>query len=342
MATMKDVALRAGVSTTTVSHIINDTRYVSEDLRRKVMDAIAALNYQPHGPARSLRTKRTRTIGMIIPDNSNPFFAEVARSVEDAAFDNQYNVILCNSDGSPVKELNYLHLLIEKGVDGLAFISAGKDPRSIDLLSQQSIPWVVADREIPKVKADEVLVDNLDGGLQATHYLLSLGHRRIGCIAGPRQLTPSFERLTGYQRALAAAGIAVDPEMIRHGDFRSSSGYDACQALMRHREPPSAIFACNDLMAIGALKAAHDSGLGIPQQLSIIGFDDIAWSAFTFPRLTTMAQPKQEMGRLLTAWLVERIKNDQLPQRRRMLAAKLMVRDSCAPLETAWVRQGHP
>ena len=330
MATMKDVALRAGVSTTTVSHIINNTRYVSEDLRQKVMDAIAELNYQPHGPARSLRTKQTRTIGMIIPDNSNPFFAEIARSVEDAAFENQYNVILCNSDGSALKELNYIRLLIEKGVDGLAFISAGKDPQSIELLSHQSIPWAVADREIPSVKVDEVLVDNLDGGFQATEYLISLGHRRIGCIAGPGQLTPSFERLTGYKQALDRAGINLAPDLILHGDFRSASGYDTCRTLIRHPEPPSAIFACNDLMAIGALQAAHDCGLSIPRQLSIIGFDDIAWSSFTFPRLTTISQPKKEMGRLLTAWLVDRIKNNQLPQRRTTLRAKLIERDSCA------------
>lgn len=338
MATMKDVALQAGVSTTTVSHIINDTRHVSEELRQRVSDAIAALNYQPHGPARSLRTKQTRTIGMIIPDNSNPFFAEVARSVEDAAFENNYSVILCNSDGSVEKELNYVRLLIEKGVDGLAFISAGRDPQSIEMLVRQSIPWVVADREIPgadvDVAVDEVLVENLAGGFKATEYLISLGHKRIGCIAGPFQLTPSAQRLMGYKQALQGAGFTVDPDLIIQGDFHNRSGYENCRTLTALSDPPTAIFACNDLMAIGALKAAHDLGLSIPQQLSIVGFDDIAWSSFSIPRLTTIAQPKQEMGRLLTALLVERIKDDQLTHRRMTLPVKLIMRDSCAALSS--------
>jgi LacI family transcriptional regulator len=194
---MKDVARRAGVSTTTVSHIINDTRYVSEELCQKVLETIEELNYQPYGLARSLRKKQTKTVGLIIPDNSNPFFAEVSRGVEDTCFDFQYNVIMCNSDSDVEKEINYVNLLIEKGVDGLAFISAGNSRKAIKILTHQNISWVIADRKISGVKADSVIVDNHSGGYQATNYLISIDHRRIGCIAGPFQPTPSAQRLIG-------------------------------------------------------------------------------------------------------------------------------------------------
>ncbi len=318
---------------TTVSHVLNETRFVSEELRCRVLRAIEELNYQPSGVARSLRRKRTHTIGMIIPDNTNPFFAEVARGIEDASFELGYNVILCNSDGNLEKEMDYLGLLIEKRVDGLVFVSAGSNPAAIEMLSAQKIVGVIVDREISGLAMDSVLTDNKRGGYQATRYLLDLGHRRIACITGPSQLTPSAERVTGYRDALQEAGIPVDENLILAGDFQSQSGYQGMHTLLRLSPPPTAVFVCNDLMAIGALCAAHEAGLHVPQQLSIIGFDDIALASFTTPRLTTIAQPKYEMGLMAAEMLVERIKNKELPPRRRLLATELIVRDSCAILQ---------
>ncbi len=334
IATIRDVAERAGVSVTTVSHVINDTRFVSEELRGRVLRAIEELNYQPSGVARSLRRKRTHTIGMIIPDNTNPFFAEVARGIEDASFELGYNVILCNSDGDLEKEMDYLGLLIEKRVDGLVFVSAGSNQATIEMLSTQEVPVVIVDRDISELAMDSVLTDNRRGGYQATHYLLTLGHRRIACITGPSQLTPSAERVTGYRNALEEAGVAVDDLLILAGDFQSQSGHEAMRSLLTLSSPPTAVFVCNDLMAIGALCAAHEAGLRVPQQLSIVGFDDIALASFTTPRLTTVAQPKYEMGLLAAEMLAERIKHKDLSPRRRFLDVELIIRDSCAALQS--------
>jgi LacI family transcriptional regulator, galactose operon repressor len=185
------------------------------------------------------------------------------------------------------------------------------------------------------VEVDSVLVDNFSGGYQATRYLLSLGHRQIGCIAGPSQLTPSAQRLTGYRQALDEAGIPRDEGLIVAGDFESISGYRACRALLLSSNRPTAIFACNDLMAIGAMFAAHELGIGVSGELSIVGFDDISLCSFTIPRLTTIAQPKYEMGRMVTDMLVRRISDRSLAQRTEILQTKLIVRDSCAPLSKA-------
>ena len=329
IATIRDVAQRAGVSTTTVSHILNNTRFVSDELRNKVFQVIKELNYQPYGLARSLRTKKTNTIGMIIPDNTNPYFAEVARGIEDICFRLNYSVILCNSGSDPRREAGYLELLIEKGVDGLAFVSTGNDRSAVEILAHQDIPRIIVDREVTGVSIDAVLVDNLSGGYYATRYLLSLGHRRIACITGPSLLNPSAQRVVGYEKALKEAGLPRDEELIVAGDFHSKSGYAGTRSLLNLSRPPTAIFACNDLMAFGVLYAAHELGLEVPQQLSVVGFDDINLSSFSIPRLSTVAQPKYEIGRRAALRLVERIKNKELPPYREVLKTRLVIRDSC-------------
>lgn len=328
MATIKDVAERAEVSTATVSHVINQTRFVSPELEARVREAIESLDYQPNAVARSLRGKRTRTLGMIIPDSSNPFFAEVARGIEDLCFDLGYNVILCNSDGDPSKEEAYISLLTEKRVDGIAFVAAGGTIDHISQLLDRKIPVVVVDREIKGLKADCVLTDNLDGGYQATAHLLALGHRRIGCILGPSDLTPSADRVTGYRQAMAETGLEPPDEWLRRGDFRCQSGYDAMRGFLALPEQPTAVFACNDLMAIGALCAIREAGLRVPDDVALVGFDDIALASFTTPRLTTIAQPKQEMGRLAAELLVDRIQNKERPPERRLLSTRLVIRES--------------
>ena len=332
MATIKDVARLAGVSITTVSHVINETRYVSDELRGRVLAAMQELNYRPNVLARSLRRGETRTIGLVVPDNSNPFFAEVARIVEDVGFEKGYSVILCNSDGSLEKEAAYISVLIAKQVDGVIFIAAGSKHEHLHELTAQGIPVVVADRDIPQSLADVVLVDNEKGGYEATRYLLSLGHRRIACIAGPSDLTPSADRVCGYRRAQEEAGISIEEGWIVPGDFRYQGGEAAAARLLRLGEPPSAIFACNDVMAIGALRTLQNAGLQVPGDVSIIGFDDIPLASAVSPALTTVAQPTAELSTLAARCLISRIQNDRddEPRQRSVLETRLVVRDSCA------------
>ncbi len=330
MTTMQDVAERAGVSVTSVSHVINATRPVSEELRQRVLAAMDELGYQRNLLARSLRRGQTHTIGIIVPDNVNPFFAEIARGIEDVSYERGYSLILCNSDSNLDKELHYTGVLVDKQVDGIVFVAAGHSIERVVGLQRRNVPVVLVDRELPGANADVVLADNARGGWLATQHLLTLGHRRIGCITGPSELTPSADRVAGYRQALAEAGIAVDSELIRRGDFHFASGYDAAQQLLALPDPPTALFACNDLMAVGAIRAAADMGRNTPADLSIVGFDDVPLASFICPPLTTVAQPVYDMGALAARLLLERIENPTAPPTRHMLDVQLVVRRSTA------------
>jgi LacI family transcriptional regulator len=327
---MRDVAERAGVSVTTVSHVINETRPVSDELRRRVLVAMDELGYQPNRLARSLRRGQTHTIGMIIPDNANPFFAEVARGVEDASFENGYSLILCNSDGDLDKELLYTNVLIEKRVDGILFVAAGLSTDRILDLQAQRTPLVIVDRDLPDAAVDSVLTDNAQGGGLATQHLIELGHRRIACITGPSDVTPSADRVTGYRQMLREAEIPIDEDLIVKGDFRYDSAYQASIQLLQMEDPPTAIFACNDLMAVAAMRAALELGQKVPDDLSVVGFDDVRLAAFANPPLTTIAQPKYEIGAVAATMLLARMRNHDRPAHRRVFETSLVIRKSTA------------
>ncbi len=329
MVTIKDVAHRAGVSFPTVSHVINETRFVSEELRARVHQAINELGYQPNAIARSLRCKKTQNIGMIIPDIAYPFLAEVARGVEDIGFEHGYNVILCDSNGALEREAAYIDLLQEKRVDGIILVAAGESSRHVETLIKLGMPVIVVDRELLGLEVDSVLADNPQGGYQATEYLIQLGHRRIGCITGPPDLSISSQRVSGYRQALERYSIPFCDELVVIGDFRHQEGYKAMRQLLALNEPPNAIFACNDIMAVGAICAAKDKGLGVPEDTAIIGFDDIALASFISPRLTTIAQPKYEMGAIAVKLLVERINEKSQSFTKVILPVHLVVRESC-------------
>ncbi len=329
MASIKDVAQRAGVSPTTVSHVINETRFVSEELRARIYQAINKLDYRPNAIARSLRCKKTQTIGMIIPDIAYPFLAEVARGVEDSGFKLGYNVILCDSNGALERETAYIDLLREKQVDGIILVAAGESSRHVETLIKQGMPVISVDRELPGLEVDSVFADNLQGGYQATEYLIQLGHRRIGCITGPPDLSISSQRISGYRQALKRYDIPLCDELVVISDFRYQEGYRATRQLLALNEPPTAIFACNDIMAVGAICAAKDKGLGVPEGIAIIGFDDIALASFISPRLTTVSQPKHEMGAIAVELLVERIKEKSQSFTKVILPVHLVVRESC-------------
>jgi LacI family transcriptional regulator len=334
MSTIKDVALHAQVSVATVSHVVNETRFVSEATRLRVQQAIAELRYVPSALARSLKSNRTHTVGMMIPNNSNPYFAEIIRGIEDTCYGAGFNVILCNSDDDPLKQSTYVRLLSEKQVDGLIVLSSGSDVELLDTLRAATMPQVVVDREIDDLAADLVEVNHEAGGFLATQHLLQLGHRRIACIAGPQTLSSARQRVQGYQRALHEAGLAVDDHLLRSADFTSAGGHAAMTALLDAASPaerPSAVFASNDLMAIGAICAAAARGLSIPKDLSVIGFDDIALAAFSNPPLSSIAQPKHQTGELAAKLLLQRIAQPGRELQRAILQPSLVTRQSTGP-----------
>jgi LacI family transcriptional regulator len=328
MPTIREVASRAGVSPTTVSHVINNTRFVSADARQRVLDAMAELNYRPNVLARSLRRGETRTLGLILPDSANPFFAEIARAIEDSAFRNGYNVILGNSENELTKEQVYVDVLVNKQVDGLIFVATGDHSPSLEQLVRDGLPVVVVDRRLTGLDVDTVLTDNLQGGLTATRYLLDLGHRRIACITGPSNLTPSAERVIGYRQALQERSLPVDESLIRKGDFHPHSGYLTVSQLLHSAPRPTAFLICNDMMAIGALRALAEAGLQVPQDCSLVGYDDIELASYVTPPLTTIRQDKNAMADAAVQLLLERIADPGLPARTRILPIRLVERQS--------------
>jgi len=332
---MKDVAERAGVSITTVSHVINNSRPVSDELTKRVHDAMHELEYHPNLLARSLRMKKTKTLGVILPDISNSFFADIARAIEDTSFESDFSVIFCNTDGDMAKEIIYTRALSEKQVDGIIFVAAGESADLVRSLQTQRMPVVIVDRPLGEINADTVVSDNTGGAYEAVQHLIELGHRRIACITGPSIIETATQRLFGYRKAMQEAGLPAPEDYILRSNFRFEGGRDAAVKLLTNPEPPTAIFAANDLMAIGAIGAAKSLGLTIPNDLSIVGFDDIAMSSFFNPALTTIVQPKYEIGVLATKMLMERLENPRLPKRRHLLSTHLVVRaSSAAPPES--------
>jgi LacI family transcriptional regulator len=329
MATIKQVAAHAGVSSATVSHVINGTRYVSEPVQEQVRKSMNDLGYRPNALARSLRSGYTHTVGLILPDSANPYFAEVGHSIENAAFEAGYSVILCNTENDFEKESFYMDVLTKKQVDGVIFVTTGEGSDSLKNLAEIGTPTVVMDRDFPGLELDVVLADSFQGGYLATQHLISLGHKRIGCIAGPSSINPSFRRVIGYKQALQAANLDVEPELIMNGDFHPKSGWDVARAMLSQPDAPTAIFACNDLMAIGALRAAVELGLQVPDDLALVGYDDIELASYTNPSLTTIKQPKVEMGLAALNFLLGRIKNKQSAPQRALLPVSLVIRGSC-------------
>ena len=328
MATIREVAESAGVSYATVSHVINNTRWVSQETRERVLAAMAALNYRPNALARSLRQGKTNTLGLVLPDSANPFFAEISRSIEDEAFKKGYSVFLCNTELDTQRELFYVDVLSKKQVDGIIFVAAGDQADSLDFLIRRNMPVVMIDRNLPNVEVDAVLSDNQLGGYLATRHLLELGHKRIACIAGPSSITPSAERIIGYRRALEEAGLSYNESLILRGDYHAQSGLDITHSILKMNPRPTAIFALNDLMALGALRAAAEAGCSVPEDLAVVGYDDLELAHFTNPPLTTIAQPKKEIGAQAVNLLVDRMSHKSRPPSRLVLAPELIVRRS--------------
>ena len=331
MATIKDVAALAGISYTTVSHVVNKTRPVSEEVRLKVEAAIKSLDYVPSAVARSLKAKTTATIGLLVPNSLNPYFAELARGIEDYCERNGYCVILCNSDDNPDKQRSYLRVLLEKRIDGLIVASAGGDSGLAQGLAGVKTPMVIVDRGLEGVDADLVRIDHEYGAYLATRHLLELGHRDIATIGGPASTSVAQMRQAGFARALKEAGVEVAPSRMLESDFTSTGGYNAASILLE-RNPPSAIFAGNDMIGIGVLRAAAERNVRVPAELSVIGFDDIQMSRYVYPALTTVGQSILQLGEMAAEVLLRRIATPDQATDQRIVTPSIVLRESTAPL----------
>jgi len=327
--TIKDVARLAGVHPSTVSRVINDDFRISEKTKNKVLLIIKKLGYTPNAIARGLKTKRTHTLGMLIPDITNPFFAEIARGVEDAANKNNFNVILCNTDDKPKKERTYLEILRGKRVDGLILGTAHIKDKSILGLEKKKFPYILVSRNIEKLNKNCIIVDDVEGGIMATEYLIKIGHRRIAHITGPLKTRSALNRLKGYKLVLKKHGIEYKDELVGEGDFKIKGGYQVMKRFLKLAEPPTAIFAANDLLALGAMQAIQKKNFHIPEDFSVIGFNDIKLASFIYPPLTTIRQPMLEMGALAVKMLIKIIEEGEFNQRKEVLESKLIIRESC-------------
>lgn len=335
MANIRDVAEKAGVSVTTVSHVLNKSRRVSKELSVKVLAAAKELNYQPNTLARGLRLGQTKTLGLIIPDILNPFFAEASRAIEDVGYSNGYSLIVCNSDLDNDKEKNYINTLISKQVDGVIFISSNSSVENVKEMVNRGITVVLFDRLLDDLLFDNITLDNVEGGYIATKHLISLMHRDIACIMGPLRPTLSSERINGYRKAMNEIGLEINNEHIIRGDFKIPSGYQAMQDLLRSKNPPTAVFACNDLMAIGAIYAIFEAGLQIPRDISIVGFDNIDLSSSLFPPLTTIDHDLKEMAQRMIKIFTDRTHDEEKLLKSpisHVIKPRLVIRESTGPI----------
>ena len=311
MATIKDVAKDAGVSIATVSHVINGTRRVSDELAQRVRASMAKLDYRPDSVARSLRTQRTHSIGLIISDISNPFFSVLARGAQDTAAEFGYSVIMCNTDEDPNKERLYLDLFRQRRMDGLLIAPVGNTSENLGFLTASRIPFVFVDRRISGVEAPAVLSTNVEGARTATQHLIEYGHTRIGIILGLEGTSTNEERYRGYQEALREAGLAEQQNLTVRGDFRVSGGIQCSNALLDLPEPPTAIFSLNNLTAIGVLCAIRERGLSFPEDVSVISFDSPWWmDRVISPALTCIKQKPYVLGQEGMKRLISRIESD--------------------------------
>ncbi|HIH0795452.1 TPA: substrate-binding domain-containing protein [Vibrio cholerae] len=333
MATMKDIARLAGVSTSTVSHVINKSRFVSDEIAERVNNAAQQLNYAPSALARSLKMNRTKTIGMLVTTSTNPFFGEVVKGVERSCYHQGYNLILCNTEGDNQRMKASINTLLQKRVDGLLLMCSTLEGERLDVFDRYpDIPIVVMDWGPILFASDKIQDNSLQGGYMAAKHLIECGHKEIGCITGPLIRHQAQMRYEGYKRALAEAGIAINPDWIVESDFECEGGYQAFEKLYQRGKLPSALFVSNDMMAMGVIQAASQRGLRVPDDLSLIGYDDVHIAKFMTPALTTIHQPKYRLGKAAVDTLLYRLENPDTTAQVVQLESTLVVRNSVRKL----------
>lgn len=333
MANILDVAKLAGVSTATVSHVINKTRKVNPDTTARVEGAIQELHFQPNQQARSLKTGQSRLIGVLNYYTVDDYFSEILSSLEITAFNAGYNVLLRHPLHDDQKKESDLNYWINQNIDGLIINSPEVDDDYFALLKNINCPCVILHINDLDCSCDTIQINDFEISKEAVQYLIQQGHKRIACIAGyTNDKHTASKRRLGYEEALRDAGISILPEYMTNSDYGIEDGYQQCLNLMKLPRPPTAIFTYSDLLAIGAMRAANDLGLTIPGNLSIIGFDDIALASYITPRLTTIHQDKDKIGELAVKQLLKRIQAPDLPPEQIMLPTRLVIRESTGPL----------
>ncbi|MEU0571103.1 LacI family DNA-binding transcriptional regulator [Nonomuraea sp. NPDC005983] len=327
MARIKDVAAHAGVSVATVSRVLNDHPSVTDDTRRRVHDAMAALNYVPNAVARSLRTTATRTLGLIIGDILNPFFTELARSVEDEARREGFTVVMGNADERADEQDHYVRTLLEQRVDGLLICPTAELTPLVQQLAEAGAPLVFLDRTIDGLDVPCVRSDGSAAITELVKHLHEQGHRHIALASGPSTLSTGRERTRAFTDALSAAGLTAPPEYVRYGDFREGSGRSITAELLDLPTPPDAIFFGDNLMTLGGLEEIRARKLRIPRDVAVASFDDVTWFRHIEPPITAIAQPTAEMGRRAVQLLLRRVRHQPAPSA--VLPARLVIRQSC-------------
>lgn len=326
--TIMDIARETGVSYSTVSRVLSGFEFVKDETRQRVLEAARRLGYVAHAGARSLAGGKANIIGLLVPGLDNGYIGEVARGIDEELARASYDLMLYTTHRQRGKESVYVRSIANGLTDGLILVV----PLVTDYLRElqvQRFPYVLVDQSDPSGQSNVVDATNWQGAYEATEYLIKLGHRRIGLITGMMQIASAQERLEGYRAALTSYNIGFDPELVVQGDFWEPTGYQAASILLDLEHPPTAIFASNDLSAFGAMEAIRERGLRIPADISIIGFDDIPQASLVYPKLTTVRQPLDEMGRVAVRMLLDLIEDPDQPARHVTLATQLIVRDSC-------------
>lgn len=327
---MKDVAQLVGVSIQTVSAVVNNKPDITEETRARVLAAIAQLNYQPYSVARSLRTRQTRTIALVVSNIASVAIAAMASAAETHAHTFGYSLTFFNTHNDAERETNYFNTVAQQWVDGVVFIPAMGQLGRVDILQAAGIPFIAIDRIPDNYIGPFVMLDNLKAGRLAGKHLLDLGHRRLAHIGGAMQIRLARERLAGFQQAIEAKGLELGADAVEEGNFTCHSGYLAMQRLLGLSVRPTAVFAANDLMAIGAVRAVDEAGLRVPQNISIVGVDDIEVAAFQTPPLTTICQPFTQLATLGVQLLLDILAGKELVQPQVVIEPTLIVRKSTA------------
>ena len=332
--TIIDVAREANVSYSTVSRVVNNKEYVKPETRRRVVQAMSRLGYQVNMQARSLAGGRSNVIGLLVVDLTTQYMGEIMRGIDDVLAANQYELMLYTTHRRKTKESTYVNMMARGLADGLLIVLPRNTDEYLESLRTRDFPYVLIDQTSVDESDLTVYSSNQQGGYEATKHLIELGHRRIGIISGWMDMISAKDRLEGYKAALADHNIPLNPELIFEGDFTQSSGYSGATRFLHMEERPTAVFASNDVQAMGVIEATRACGLHVPKDLSVIGFDDIPMAALSNPQLTTVHQPLQEMGKLATQMLLESINNSEEKVKKstsKILPTELIIRETTAP-----------
>ncbi|HEX3628020.1 MAG TPA: LacI family DNA-binding transcriptional regulator [Verrucomicrobiae bacterium] len=327
--TIKTVAAEAGVSIATVSRALAGSNAVAKEAHKRVIEAIRKLDYHPNHLARGLRAGRRKIIGVIIPDLQNPFFTGVVHGIESVLYESGYTLVLGHSNGLAERELAHIGILRSEGAAGLILMPDNASSANYESLSSWKIPAVAVDRIPQGIKADLISTNHRKGARDAINHLISHGYKDIALINGPHSISVSLERFLGYEEALKNAGAHVRDGLVIQSDFRHVGGYKAMKQLLELSKPPRAVMVANNLMTLGALQAIHESGFRVPEEIAIVGFDDLPWASTLRPPLTAMAQPIKELGEIAARTLLERLNNPDQLVRQIILPPQLIVRASC-------------